>query len=74
MATRKMLTRDLPLCFVAQFAFPKEKKSICQFTNTGVTIVGRSLNFFWSKGRRPLSLKHGKMDEKDGQRDGRGYG
>jgi hypothetical protein len=45
MATRKMLTRDLPLCFVAQFAFPKEKKSICQFTNTGVTIVGRSLNF-----------------------------
>jgi hypothetical protein len=45
MAIQKMLTRDLVLCFVGQFAFPKEKKSICQSTNIGVTIVGRSPNF-----------------------------
>jgi hypothetical protein len=41
---QKILTND-PLPFLEQFAFSEEKKSICQFMNTGVTIAGKSLNF-----------------------------
>jgi hypothetical protein len=44
MAIQKILTRDLVLCFVAQFAFSKERKSKCQSTSIVVTVVGRSPN------------------------------